>query len=163
MESFIGWLIRRAGEAPLEESNTRYSVEINFRTKIKEVLEHYAKICLGYVSAALKHADYHVKQVFDDNVIRLLVSSRNWDDGEHVVVVSWNPHHQAFFITKGNYNKMHKNVTFPKGSSEKCDTDSANEIAQKVKNLMHHLKDVPDKHLEKLKKVPLKTGPKKRV
>jgi len=162
MITFIGWLKTRSDDS-LSESNTRYSVEVNFRTKIKEVLEHYAKICLGYVSAALKHADFHVKQIFDDNVIRILVSSRNWDDGEHVVVVSWNPHHQCFFITKGHFNKMEKNVTFQKGSPEKCETDSANEIAQKVKSLMHSLKDVPDKHLEKLKKVPLKTGPKKRV
>lgn len=162
MESFVSWL-KNKSEDSVNESNTRYSIEVNFRTNTKEVLEHHAKICLGYVSAALKHADFHVKQVFDDGVIRILVSSRNWDDGEWIVVVSWNPHHNCFFITKGFFNKLQKNVSYKKETPVRCDADNASDITQKVKNLMHQLKDQPDKHIEKLKKVPLKTGPKKRV
>jgi hypothetical protein len=158
METFIGWLKQHGS---LNETSTRYSVEVNFRTKIGDILENYAKIALGYVSAALKHSDHHVKQVFDDGLIRILVSARNWDDGEWIVVVSWNPHHQCFFITKGFYNKMNKQVSFKKDSAIKCDSDNPAEITAHVKNLMHHLKDQPDRHVLKLKKVPLKRGPKK--
>jgi hypothetical protein len=158
MQTFIEWL---RNLEPLNEENTRYSVEVNFRTKVGEVLEHYARITLGYVSAALKHSDYHVKQVFDDGLIRILVSSRNWDDGTWVVVVSWNPHHKRFFITKGFYNKLSKGVSYTKGSEQPCDSDNASEITGAVKNLLHHLKDQKDRHIEKLKKVPLKRGPKK--
>lgn len=157
MKTFIDWLI---SQQKLEENNTRYSVEVNFRTSVKEILEHYAKITLGYVSAALKAANFHVKQVFDDGLIRILVSSRNWDDGEWVVVVSWNPHHNDFFITKGFYNKLTKSVSVKKESSEKCEAQNASEITKKVRNLMHDLKGQKDRHLEKLKKVPLKRGPK---
>ena len=158
METFIGWLRE---QRPLVEASTRYSVEVNFRTKIDDVLENYARIALGYVSAALKHSDYHVKQVFDDGLIRILVSARNWDDGEWVVVASWNPHHRCFFITKGFYDKMNKQVSFKKDSSERCESDNPAEITAQIKNLMHHLKDQPDRHVEKLKRVPLKRGPKK--
>lgn len=158
MKTFIGWL--RDLEEPLDEGNTRYSVELNFRSKIGEVMDHYAKITLGYVSAALKHADYHVKQVFDDDVIRILVSSRNWDDGTWAVVVSWNPHHKCFFFTKGFYNKLSKDVSFKKGSAQKCSSENASEITGEVKSLLHQLKDEKDRHFAKLKKVPLKRGPK---
>lgn len=162
MVTFIEWL--KTLPDPVNESNTtRYSVDVNFRSRIKEVLENYARICLGYVSAALKAAEYHVKQVFDDGLLRILVSSRNWDDGEWVVVVSWNPHHSRFFVSKGFYNKMSKNVSIQKDSAQPCGGDNAAEIAQQVKNLMHDLKGKKDRHIEKLKKVPLKTGPKKRV
>lgn len=162
MESFISWLAKKT-EEPINETSSRYSVEVNFRTKIREVLEHYAKICLGYVSAALKTSDFHVKQVFDDGVIRILVSSRNWDDGEWVVVVSWNPHHNCFYISKGFFNKLQKNVSYQKGTEQKCSGDNASVIAASVKELMNHLKGQKDRHIEKLKKVPLKTGPKKKV
>ena len=39
--------------------HTRYSVEINYRTKKEDVLSGFAKITLGYVSAALKKEGYH--------------------------------------------------------------------------------------------------------
>lgn len=156
MLSFINWLKNEN----LNEGNTRYSVEVNFRTKIDEILANYAKICLGYVSAALKAEEIHVKQIFEDGLIRLLVSNRNWDDGEWVVLVSWNPHHKSFFLSKGFYNKMHKSVNVEKESSKKLNHENAAEITREVKNMLHHLKDKPDRHLEKLKKIPLKTGPK---
>ena len=158
METFIGWLKQQES---INETSTRYSVEVNFRTKIGDILENYAKIALGYVSAALKHSDFHVKQVFDDGLIRILVSARNWDDGEWVVVVSWNPHHRCFFITKGFYDRMNKQVSFKNDSASKCDSDNPSDITAQIKNLMHHLKDQPDRHVLKLKKVPLKRGPKK--
>lgn len=158
MDTFIGWL--RQHDTTLNEASTRYSVEVNFRTKLKEVMESYARIALGYVSAALKQSDIHVKQVFDDGLIRILASSRNWDDGSWVVVVSWNPHHNCFVMTKGFFNKMNKQVSFKSGSEVRCKTDNASEITTQIKSLLHQLKDQPDRHVEKLKRVPLKRGPK---
>ena len=70
MKTFIKWLISK--EENFLESNTRYSVEVNFRTRVDEILENYAKISLGYVSAALKKKDYHVRQVFNENPIIML-------------------------------------------------------------------------------------------
>lgn len=160
MDDFIGWL-KKQDDTAINESNTRYSIEVNYRTSIKEALEAYARITLGYVSAALKHADFHVKQVFDDGLLRILVSIRNWDDGGHVAVVSWNPNHKCFITTTGFYNKLTKSVGVKKDSEKKCDSDNAAEITNQVKNLMHSLKETKDRYVEKLKKVPLKRGPKK--
>lgn len=157
METFVQWLRR----APLNETaDTRYSVEVNFRTKADEVLHNYAKICLGYASAALKKSDFHVRQVFEEKPLRIMVSARNWDDGEWVVIVSWHPEHRCYYVSRGYWNKDRKTVSIPKGHTQKCESDNASEIVKDVKNLMHHLKDKPDRHVEKLKKVPLKRGPK---
>ena len=60
-----------------EGSTSRYSVEVNFRTEPKETLNSFAKICLGYVSAAMKQKDYRVKAVFEKEPYRIIVSSRN--------------------------------------------------------------------------------------
>lgn len=138
--------------------STRYSVEVNFRTTSEESLEAFAKIALGYVSAGLKQHNFHVKHVYTEKPIRILVSSRNWDDGEWVVLVSWNPEHKCFVCSKGFYNKDRRTVSVH--SSEKCSADNAAEITKQVYNLMHHLKTQPDRHQEKLKPVPLKRGPK---
>jgi hypothetical protein len=154
MKSFLGWL---KNQEKLNEGDTRYSVEVNFRTKTDEVLKSAAKITLGYVSAALKKSDFHVKQVFEENPLRILVSSRNWDDGEWVGVVSWNPNKMCYIISKGFYNKNRKSVSIQK--SENCDAENASEIFKKIKQMMHDLKDKPDRKTEKLKKVPLKRGP----
>lgn len=156
MSTFSDWL----NNAGLSESSTRYSVEVNFRTKLPEVLDGYAKIALGFVSAALKQADYHVKQVFDDGMLRILVSTRNWDDGEWVTVLSWNPHHKAFILTPGHYNKLTKSVSFKQHASTQLKSDNPSELTKVVKETMEKLKNVPDRHIEKLKKVPLKRGPK---
>lgn len=137
---------------------SRYAVEVNYRTTTKESLEGFAKICLGYVSASLKKFGYHTKHVFTEKPIRLLVSSRNWDDGEWVGVVSWHENHKCFVISKGFYNKDRKSVSIQ--TSQKCAGDSAAEITKELHNQMHALKDKPDRHKEKLKPVPLKRGPK---
>lgn len=154
METFINWL--KTGN--LSEADTRYSVEMNFRTKIDEVLKNAAKITLGYASAGLKRSDYHVKQVFEEQPLRILVSSRNWDDGEWVGVVSWNPEHKSYVVSRGFYNKDRKSVSIQQSKS--CDADNAADIVREVKNLMYGLQDEPDRHIEKLKKVPHKRGPK---
>jgi hypothetical protein len=144
----------------LEEiaDSTRYSVEVNFRTKPEEVLEAFAKIALGYVSAGLKQHDFHIKHVYTEKPVRVLVSSRNWDDGEWCVVVTWNEQHKCFVVSKGFYNKDRNTVSVQ--SSEKCKGDNAFEITKQVYNMMHDLKGKPDRHVEKLKPVPLKRGPK---
>jgi hypothetical protein len=156
METFIQWLKK----APLNEADTRYSVEVNFRTKADEVLNNYAKICLGYASAALKKQDLHVRQVFEEPPLRILVSSRNWDDGEWIVVVSWHPKDKCYYISRGYWNKDRKTVSIPDGHTKKCESDNASEIVKDVKNIIHDLKDKPDRHVQKLKRVPLKKGPK---
>lgn len=155
MKTFISWL---KNPPQLNEADTRYSVEVNYRTKTEEVLKTAAKITLGYASAGLKNADFHVKQVFEVEPYRIMVSARNWDDGEWVALVSWNQQHCCYFISKGFYNKDRKTVSVQ--SSERCEAENASEIVQKVKNIMHDLKGKPDRHVQKLKKVPLKRGPK---
>lgn len=157
MKTFIEWLI---DQSVLNEVDTRYSVEVNYRSRMGEVLDHYAKICLGYVSAALKKMDYHVRQVFEEQPFRIMVSMRNWDNGEWVCCVSWNPNKKRFIITRGFYNKERNSISVPKGHEEESLMDSAATIAKHVANIMHHLKGQPDRHVEKLKKVPLKRGPK---
>lgn len=138
--------------------STRYSVEVNYRTNPDEVLEAFAKIALGYVSAGIKQHDFHVKHVYADKPIRILVSSRNWDDGEWVVVVSWNDSDRCFMLSKGFYNKDRRTVSVQ--HKEKCKGDNAAEMAKQVFNMMHSLKGEKDRHQEKLKPVPLKRGPK---
>lgn len=155
MKTFLGWLKNLSN---LNENSTRYSVEINFRTTTDEVLKNAAKITLGFVSAALKKSGTHVKQVFEENPIRILVSSRNWDDGEWVCLVSWNPERKCYVISKGFYNKDRKTVSVQ--GSKHCDAENASEIVREIRNMMHGLKDHPDRQVQKLKKVPLKRGPK---
>ena len=155
MKTFFRWLKDQSGT---NESDTRYSVEVNFRTRTDEVLKNAVKITLGYVSAALKKSGTHVKQVFEEDPLRILVSSRNWDDGEWVCVVSWDTDHKCYVISKGFYNKDRKSVSVK--SSKHCDAENASEIVGKVRNMMHTLKDQPDRKVVNLKKVPMKRGPK---
>lgn len=137
---------------------SRYAIEVNYRTTAKEALEGFAKISLGYVSAALKNHGYHTKHVFTEKPLRLLVSSRNWDDGEWAGVVTWNPDHSCFVISKGFYNKDRRSVSIQ--STKKCDGESAADVAKELHNQMHSVKDTPDRHVQKMKPVPLKRGPK---
>lgn len=147
-------------ETYTESDSSRYSVEVNYRSKIKDVLKSYAKITLGYISAAIKQNDYHVKQIFDQDPIRIIISSRNWDDGEWVAMVHFHPEHEGgcFVISKGFYNKDRKTVSIQK--SNKCSGDNAADIVRELRNLMHQLKNEKDRHVEKLKPVKLKRGPK---
>lgn len=137
---------------------SRYSVEVNYRTTKEEALEGFAKIALGYVSAALKNHGFHTKHVFGEKPLRLLVSSRNWDDGEWVGCVTWNHEHSCFVVSKGFYNKERRTISIQ--HSTKCTGNSAAEIGKELHNIMHKLKDEPDRHKEKLRPVSLKRGPK---
>jgi len=157
MMLFNEWIKQRV----ISESDaSRYSVEVNYRSKIKDVLKSYAKITLGYVSAAIKQNDYHVKQIFDQDPIRIMISTRNWDDGEWVGMVHFHPDHDGgcFVISKGFYNKDRKTVSVQK--STKCSGDNAADIVKELRNMMHQLKNSKDRHTEKLKPVNLKRGPK---
>lgn len=138
--------------------SSRYSIEVNFRTSPKETLEGFAKICLGYVSSALKKYGYHIKHVYGESPIRILVSSRNWDDGEWAGVITWHPENNSFIISKGFYNKDRKTVSIQ--NSKTATGKTAAEISKEIHNLMYGLKDQPNRHTEKLKPVPLKRGPK---
>lgn len=141
---------------------TRYSVEINYRSTIKEVLEHFAKIVLGYCSAALKQNNFHIKHMYDVAPVRLLVASRNFDDGEWVGCITFNPEHDGgcFVLSKGFWDKSRKSVTSI-SPIKKCSGDSAADITKDIRNLMHELRSKPDKFSERLKPVNLKRGPKR--
>ncbi len=153
---FKKWIINE--EKINEGSQTsRYSIQVDYRTNTEDVLQSFAKLVLGYVSAGLKKMGMHTKHVYDEKPLRLLVSSRNWDDGEWSGVVTWSEKERCFLVSKGFYNKERKTVSIQ--STKKC-SDTASEIVKEIKNMMHHLKDQPDKHQEKLKPVPLKRGPK---
>lgn len=153
---FQEWMKNR-----LDEGNTRYSVEVNYRTKTKEVLEGFAKIALGYVSAALKKQGYHVRQIFDEKPVRIMVSSRNWDDGEWVVMISYSSKSDGgcFIISNGFYNKERKTISIQR--SERCKNDTPAEMTKDVINMMHKLRSMKDRHSEKLNPVKMKRGPKK--
>ena len=136
MESFKDWLNQ------FEHVNTtRYSIETNYRSSIDETLKAYAKITLGYVSAALKKQGYHVKHIYEVPPVRILVSSRNWDDGEWVGMVSWNPEHKCFIVSKGFYNKDRRTVSVQ--NSSKCQGQSASDITKELVNIMHNLRGQP--------------------
>lgn len=152
--NFNNWL-------QLRENNSRYSVGVDYNTNIKDILSGFAKISLGYVSAGMKKAGYHVKIIFDKEPLRVMVSSRNWDDGEWVGMVSFNPNIEGgcFILSKGFYNKDRKTVSVQK--SEKCKVEKASEIVKELKNMMNILKNEKDNHQEKLNPVKLKTGPKR--
>lgn len=155
MQDFVNWL-KNINESV---DTKRYGIELNFRSSAKEVLDAYAKITLGFVSAAMKNAGFHVKHVFEEEPYRIIVSNRNWDDGEWTSMVSWNPNQKCFFITKGFYNKDRKTISVQ--STHKCNSENAADVVRDLKNVMNDLKSKPDRHVEKLKKVPLKRGPKK--
>lgn len=158
MESFAEFLEENPNQTlmMIRENADRYSVEVNFRTTTDEALKNYAKIVLGYVSAGIKQHNFHVKHVYTDDPLRILISSRNWDDGEWVALVSWDAKNHCFIVSKGYYNKDRRTVSLQ--SSEKCDANSAFEITTKIYNLMHHLKKQPDRHVPE--PIKLKRGPK---
>ena len=149
---FHDWLEKRVDE------NTRYSVEVNYRTKSAEVLKGFARIALGYVSAAMKKRGYHVKQVFEEDPVRIVASSRNWDDGEWVGMIHYKPSESCFVISNGFYNKDRRTVSVQR--SERCSDDTPSGMTKSLLNMMHGLEGKPDRHREKLKAVPLKRGPK---
>ena len=153
MKSYKDW--KKINEAAEE---TRYSVGVNYRTSPDEVLDVYAKISLGYVSAAIKNYGYHTKHVYTETPYRLLISSGDWSDGEWVGVVSWDHKNKCFVISSGFYKKMTKTVSIVK--TDACRYDTASKIAQEVYSIMKSLEDKPDRKTIELKPAKKKTGPK---
>lgn len=138
--------------------SSRYAVEVNFRTTIDEVDHGFAKIALGYVSAALKKLGYHVKLVFTEKPLRVIVSTRNWDDGEWVGMISYNNSLGCFVLSKGNYNRLKKTVSVVSNEKITGNINSAM-MAEKLKDEMEKIKILPDKKNLDLR-IKLKRGPK---
>lgn len=137
---------------------SRYAVDVNYRTTMEEANHGFAKIALGYVSAALKKMGFHVKLVFSEKPLRIIVSSRNWDDNEWVGMISYNSSLGFFVLSKGYYNRTKKTVTVM--SSSKIDgPTSASNMAEKLKNSMDDLKTAPARKNAEIK-IDLKRGPK---
>lgn len=159
-KAYISKALKEENNTLIESiEHTRYSVEINYRTNKEDVLSGFAKITLGYVSAALKKEGYHVKLIFDEEPYRIIVTARNWDDGGWCALISYNHKLDMFVMSKGFYNKSKKTVSVV--DSKKLDGNlNASNMTYKLKNLMNDLKHEPDKHKEKLKGVNLKRGPK---
>lgn len=143
----------------LTEVSTRYSVEVNFRTNLKEAMDHFSKLVLGYVMAALKQHNYHVKHVYSVKPYRILISTRQWDDGEWVGIVTYNEEHNCFIFTPGVYSKMRGTASYSPNGSKKCMGTSAAEITKEVLNHMEDVKKKPVRDGERLKPINRKRGP----
>lgn len=141
----------------LESNTNRYSVEVNYRTTTEELEDGFAKLVLGYVSAALKNANYHVKMVMQVKPYRIIVSANNFQEGEWVYVASYNHEKKCFVVSKGFYNKNSGNVTVQ--SSKQCEAKSAAELYKDLYNHMAAIKNSEPHHLD-LKGAKMKTGPK---
>jgi len=140
------------------ENAGRYSVEVNYRTNFDELLEGFAKLVLGYVSAAVKNGGQHCKQVFDEKPFRIVCSPRPWEDGGWAIVVTYEPDHGGFHLSKGFFNKALKTVTVQ--NTKKIEGQSAAEIYREVAKELGEIKGKPPHHVGDLKGVNLKTGPK---
>ena len=122
---------------------SRYAVEVDFRTTSSEANYGFAKIALSYVSTALKNLGYHVKLVFTEKPLRVIVSSRNWDDGEWVGMITYNDDLNMFVLSKGNFNKADRTVSikskevFPNSKNNPL---SGKSMSEKLKSVMDNLK-----------------------
>jgi hypothetical protein len=170
METFIEWckdrdslayLVKIVESIPLNEADSsHYSIEVNYRTTKKQMLDAYAKLVLGYVSAAMKRNGYHVKHVYQDNPIRILVATRNWDDGEWIATVIYNPQQLSFVLSSGYWNKDRRTVSIHDPATKKLDVDDAAGIVNQLINYMYELKNKERRKINTLKPAPMKRGPK---
>lgn len=157
--NFNEWLEQKEPELiPLNESTSRYSIEVNYRSKMGEVIDSFAKLSLGYISAGMKNCGFHVKQIFDEKPYRILVSTRNWDDGEWVGFVIFDHAGQCFHMGKAVYQKDKKSVLIH--GKQKCTGDSASEICKDLRNQMEKLKREKPHGSNTLEPAPMKRGPK---
>jgi len=136
----------------------RYAVQVEFRTTMDEANFGFAKIALGYVSSALKKMGYHVKLVFSEKPLRVIVSSRNWDDGEWVGMISYNTQQNTFVLSKGHFNKSDKSVSL-KSSTAMTKPYSGQHMSEKLKSLMDEIKKLPANKRTEIN-INLKRGPK---
>ena len=159
MSNFNEWLEHKAPELAtptLNEGAGRYSVEVNYRTTMQEMFDNTAKLILGYISAALKQSGFHVKNIFDTKPYRIVISTRNWDDGEWVGLVLFKDN--EFIIARGHYNKDKKTVSLM--DSHKTLGQSAADIAKEMRNVMEKLKREKPRGSDTLEPAPMKRGPK---
>lgn len=148
---FNEWMI-------LAEQTTRYSIDMNYRTSIPEIIDGYAKLLLGYLSAALKSQNYHIKLVLDAKPMRITISTRNWDDGERAAVISFHEPSKKFIFSKGFYNKTSRTVALDQ-SHKTLQGTSAAELMKEIIPLIHQTeKEEPQP--PKLNPIRHKTGPK---
>jgi len=140
MSNFNEWLDNKEPLVPLDEASgsARYSIEVNYRTSMEEAIDAFAKLSLGYVSAALKNCGFHVKNIYDKKPYRVVISTRNWDDGEWVGIVLFDQKENCFILAKGHYNKDRKTVSLQDSHKSTC--KSAAEIAKEMRNYMEKLK-----------------------
>lgn len=142
------------------EDVSRYSIEVNYRTSRKEVLDAWAKLVLGFVSAALQREGYHVKHVYSEKPLRILVSTNNWDDGAWTAILMYNHDHEYFVISSGFWNKDRRTVSVQRDTGKVAE-DTASELVSKLLNFMHGLKKRDPRKINTLKPAPMKRGPKK--
>jgi hypothetical protein len=159
-KDFNLWLEQHELGKGLTESlqTNRYSVEVNYRTKMEEVVDSFAKMVLGYTSAGMKNCGYHTKVMFTDKPFRVMISTRNWDDGEWVGIAAFNHESKCFIIAKGSYNKDRKTVSIVE--SKKTTAFSAAELVRELRNLMEELKRATPRGSNSLNPADLKRGPK---
>jgi hypothetical protein len=132
--------------------NVRYSVEVNYDTSQKDALTGFAKICLGYISASLKKMEFHTKVILSHKPFRVIVASRNWDDGEWVGMISFNDEMDCFVVSRGFYNKLDKTVKIQK-SIKMPESYSAKDVSKYVYKMMNDLKNVKDRFIPDSRKV----------
>ena len=146
------------GFKAFNEQTTRYSVEMNYRTSMPEMVDGYAKLLLGYLSAALKSHGYHIKMVLDSKPMRITISTKNWDDGERSVVVSFQESLHKFIISKGFYNKGSRTVALEPGHKTLQGTSAA-ELMKEIIPFIHSTEKEPVRPPQ-LRPIKMKTGPK---
>ncbi len=142
-----------------EGAGTRYSIEINYRTDFNEVRNHFVKLCLGYVMAALKKYDYHVKHVFTVEPNRILISTRSWDDGEWNGVLSYNTKTSKFIFSEGVYSKLRGTCSIM--NSIELNGNSASSLVSEILGKMETLRKKPLHDGIQLNPAKLKRGPKR--
>ena len=155
-KKFIEWIKEK--EPTFVESSARYSVEVGYRTSHEEVVDNYARLVLGYVSAGLKNVGYHIRNLYNEKPYRILISTRNWDDGEWVGVLLFNSQENTFVVAKGHYNKDRKTVTIQ--SSRKSPHKTASDLVKEMRNVIEGLKKENPRGSNTLEPVPMKRGPK---
>lgn len=138
----------------------RYSVEVNYRTSLEEVIENFAKITLGYVSSAMKRSGYHCKNILDKKPFRILIGSRAWDDGEWVAVLVFYSKKNQFYICEGTFNKGKKTVSVHKNHA--IDLTRAADLTKEIKTVLDKLENLEPIRLPDLKPLPRSAGRKKK-
>lgn len=156
---FYEWVELKHGiDRELLENSSRYSVEVNYRSDMGEVLEGFVKLMLSYTSAGMKNCGYHVKNLITEKPFRILVSTRNWDDGEWVGVALFNDKVNKFVIAGGFYNKDRKTVSIQE--HKPTDAQSAAALCKELRNYMERLKKRSPRDSQTLQPAKLKRGPK---